>query len=105
MFYGIIRLSGDSYIQIPWPGEHLLPRLSLQGLWLQLLPSLEQFLCTRERRTLLQKPENIQQNDLTNIFKPGHFKATRELRDHFIQPFMCIHSPAFRAGGTNVVQF
>ena len=41
----MIFFNGDSNLQIPWPEECLLPHLSRRGLWLQLLPSLEQFLC------------------------------------------------------------
>lgn len=67
----------DSNIQIPWPEEHLLPHLSLQGLWLQLLPSLRQFLCAGERWMLLQKPSKLTlYYDFSNSVEPEHFKTT-----------------------------
>lgn len=75
----MIFLNGESHMQIPWPEEHLLPHLSQQGLWLQLLLSLKPFPCARERRTLLQKPKIIQQYDFMNILKLGHLKARREI--------------------------
>ena len=88
----MIFFNGESNMQTPWPEEHLLPPQSRQGLRLRLLLSLKRFLCARARGALLHKSKTVQRYDFTNTLKLGHFQARRELRAHFIRPFMYMYT-------------